>query len=995
MPISSLINKPLLAQTLIGRTNHKETLAQLVEAAAHGQGHSVLLSGEAGIGKSRLVAETKTLAQQQGFTVVQGNCYEPDSTFPYAPWLDLLQNFCTGQADDALVEAFGPPLVELARLRPQLQPLLPPQETVRPLADPESDKRKLFTALLAFLVHLSASAPLLIIIEDGHWGDDTSLEFIPLLARQINHHPILLLLTFRPDELTPGLRHCLAELDRGRVSIELVLTRFDPGETQAMIATIFAQEKPVQTEFVAAIHQLTDGNPFFIEETLKVLVTSGGIFPAFGGWTRKPIDELQIPRSVEDTVQRRTQRLSEPARTLLNLAAVAGRRFDFNLLHALTGYTETELALLLKELMAAQLVSEETSDRFAFRHALTRQAVYNQLLRRERRTQHDTIAQTLAQMAGAGEDVPLTDLAYHFFAAERWDKAITYARLAGEQAQKLFAPHAAAEQFTRALTAYQKARQEPPPDLYHARAQAYDRLGEFDQARTDYEQAQLIARRHQDHQSEWQALLELGFLWTGQDYHQAGRHLESALRLARQMEQPALLGQTLNRVGNWHLMTEHHTLSIPYHQEALAIFRTLADKRGMATSLDLLGITHFMHGDMVSGAGYYEEAIALWRELGERQWLVSTLSSYATRGGSCLFASTVAPVVPLAQCKQEAEEAIRLAQEIGWPNGEGSALLWYGILLAPRGAFQEALSVRQAALARAEDIKHNLWIETAHALLGVTYAELGQLPLALTHLQEALHRGRDAGSIYVAQSMAGLLARVQIALGQLDTAQTTLDALSDAQTPCLNQAQHHIWRARAELALARQTPSLALPIADRLIASLPGAGQPVVPVLWLLRGEVLLAMERTKEAERVLAAAADAAAQQEHLPILWRTYAALARLYHSRQQLKARDQVISQAQQVVATLTQPLTDATLADSLRQMVHNHLPQSTKRRTATSGGLTRREHEVATLLAQGQSNALIAITLVLSERTIEKHVENIMNKLGFDSRVQIAAWIVSQQ
>jgi len=164
--------------------------------------------------------------------------------------------------------------------------------------------------------------------------------------------------------------------------------------------------------------------------------------------------------------------------------------------------------------------------------------------------------------------------------------------------------------------------------------------------------------------------------------------------------------------------------------------------------------------------------------------------------------------------------------------------------------------------------------------------------------------------------------------------------------------------------------------------------------LWLLRGEVLLAMERTKEAERVLAAAADAAAQQEHLPILWRTYSALARLYHSRQQLKARDQVISQAQQVVAILTQPLTDAALADSLRQMVRNHLPQSTKRRT-TSGGLTRREHEVATLLAQGQSNALIAATLILSERTIEKHVENIMNKLGFDSRVQIAAWIVSQQ
>lgn len=988
-------HKPLLAARLIGRTIPLATLQETIQAVSRRRGVCLLLAGEAGIGKSRLTTEAKTLAQQDGFVIVQGNCYEPDHTLPYAPWLDLLRDFCAGRNDADLIYAFGDTLPELARLRPQLQsliasPTLPPAHT-----DPEQEKRHLFTALFTFLTRLTETAPLLIVIEDLHWCDDTSLEFLYRLARRGRDLPLLLLLTYRNDELTPPLRHWLAELDRGRYATELSLTRLSLSDTQAMIAAIFEQEHPIQTEFVTTIHHLTDGNPFFIEETLKALVTDGDIFQAYGRWTRKPIAELHIPRSVEDAVQRRTRQLNPPAQALLQLAAVAGRRFDFNLLHALTEHSEAELLTLMKMLIGAQLVVEETADRFAFRHALTRQAVYHQLLRRERRALHQTIAQTLERLAADGLDVPLGDFAYHFFEAENWEKAQDYARQAGTEAQKLFAPRAAGEQFTRAITACEQARQTPAAALYQARAQAYDRLGHFEQARADYEQAHRLARQQNEPEMAWQALLNLGFLWVGQEYHQAGIHLEQALQLARQMNQPTTLGQTLNRVGNWHLMTERDDLSIPYHQEALTLFQEAEDRWGMAHSLDLLGISHFMHGDMVTGAHYYQQAIPLWQELGERQWLVSSLATYATRGGNSLFPFAVTPAVSLTQCVTEVQEAIHLAQTIGWLNGEAAATTWYAILLAPRGEFQAALAVGQTALALAEQLEHNLWLDTVHCLLGIVYRELGEFALAEQYLHRALQGARAARSITVIHTMAGNLARTYIATGKLEEAEALLAEVITPDIPLRMQGHQLMKWAQAELMLARQTPSLALPIVEQLLAAAPSANHPVVPALWLLWGEVLLAMEWYKEAEKVLAAASAAAANLEHLPVLWRTQVALARLYQARKQLKAMEQVTTQARQVINTLADKLTQPDLRQSFLQIANQQLPVAAARRAASFGGLTRREREVATLVSQGLSNAVIAETLTLSERTIEKHVENIMNKLGFDSRVQIAAWVVSQQ
>lgn len=392
--MTALFQKSMVCPVLIDRANDLATFQALIDQAKGGCGQVVLLSGEAGIGKTRLVAEVKIEALAHDFQQVQGSCFPSDDAIPYAPLLDLLRSFLTSHSS-AL------PASEVRQVAQAFLPLLPdvgnllsdiPSASPVPSFDPEQEKRRRFETLAHFLTGQTIAHPVLLVVEDLHWSDETSLEFLHFLARRCPAHRLLLLLTYRSDEVRPGLRHFLAQLDRERLAQEVSLARLRREGVEAMLRAIFALPHTTRLELLDPIYTLTDGNPFFVEEILTSLIASGEIFYANGRWERKPLSELHIPRSVQDAVQQRTDQLSEPTRQVLTLAAVTGRRFDFALLQELTQLDEQHLLSLIKEMIAAQVVVEESAEQFAFRHALTRQAIYADLLVRERKALHRRIA---------------------------------------------------------------------------------------------------------------------------------------------------------------------------------------------------------------------------------------------------------------------------------------------------------------------------------------------------------------------------------------------------------------------------------------------------------------------------------------------------------------------------------------------------------------------------------------------------------------------------
>ena len=250
---------------------------------------------------------------------------------------------------------------------------------------------------------------------------------------------------------------------------------------------------------------------------------------------------------------------------MLRLAAIAGRRFDFALLQQLTQQDEQQLLTLMKELIAAQLVVEESEERFAFRHALTREAIYAELLARERKALHGTIAETIERLYASAYDAHLAELAYHFYEAGKWEKAWSMRSVLGKRHKV-------------------STRCGPPSNSLHGRwmppitwgdhprrgstapaDKRTKRLGDFEHARGDYEQALDAARTAQDGVAEWQSLIDLGALWAERDYTQTSVFFQRAYEHAREMGQPPMLARSLNRVGNWHLNVEepHEALAMP------------------------------------------------------------------------------------------------------------------------------------------------------------------------------------------------------------------------------------------------------------------------------------------------------------------------------------------------------------------------------------------------------------------------------------------------
>jgi DNA-binding CsgD family transcriptional regulator len=499
---------------------------------------------------------------------------------------------------------------------------------------------------------------------------------------------------------------------------------------------------------------------------------------------------------------------------------------------------------------------------------------------------------------------------------------------------------------------------------------------------------------------EWQALMDLGSLWAERDYTQTGAYCQQALELARHMDDPITLAHTLNRLGNWHVNIEQTREALRYHQESLTLFQQAHDLQGIAATHDMLGMTHALGGDLLQATANYQQAVALFRELDDRQGLTSSLSTLMLLGGIYETHTMVPAPISFAECLLAGSQALTLAGEIGRPSAEAYTLLSLGQTLGPRGEYAQAFEVAQAGLTRSEQIEHHEWMTYGYWELGVLYLDLLALPQALQQLEQALALAQEVGSWNWIRIISGFLAPTYLQRQELLRAESILDAALAPDAPSQTIGQRLVWAARADLALAHGDPDLALDITDRLIASAANvSGEQVIPHLWKLRGEALGALHRAAEAETTLRAAQESAHAQGLRPLLWRICVALGKLYQTQTHQEEAEQAFSTARTLIEELAANVPDEHLREHFLSQATALLPQ--KRPPPPShaarhayGGLTAREREVARLVAQGQTNRAMAEQLVLSERTVEGHVTNILTKLGCTTRTQIAMWAVEK-
>ena len=780
-----------------------------------------------------------------------------------------------------------------------------------------------------------------------------------------------------------------------------------------MLGAIFGPRSNLGADFVELIHGLTEGNPFFVEETLKALMVAGDLVPRDGGWRAQSLERVRVPRTAIEAVRRRIATLTVPARSVASIAAVTGRRFDFELLRTLTDVDEDELLALVKELIAAQLVVEETGERFAFRHALTREAIYADLLVRERVALHRAVAVGARAYARrcAGRAWSRRSR------TTRRRRAIGHARRSMRRARHVTRWRSPPRARRWASSIVRSRRRRKPAitvsvELLLARGWANETLAEFDRAREDFTSALERARVAGDQRSAWEALHALGMLWAARDYSRAGDYRRDALTVARTIGDDVLVARSLNRVGNWHVNLDEPRAGLPHHEEALALFERLGDQRGVTETVDLLAVAHQIArrsargGDVlraldraVHGGGRSARARqraraaravrrlritspgrrrSRRRERRTRSPRHSRSDSRARSGGapasrSCASSSAMhsrGAASTIARCRWRAKRSIwrsRSAISSGPPPRGGCSAARCSTCCAPELAREQL----EAAHEIARTLGSRVWIRWTAG------------PLAMARMR--------TGDVAGAEEL-------------LDTASCAADgtAGAPADAPTLTLGERQLWLARAELAVATQRPERALEIADARLAVERAANANSVlgvPRLTLVRANALLALERFDEATSTLDTAREEATRQGARPLLWRIEAADGQVHRARRERLEARQAFDRASAIADELALKIEDEELRAEFLKGVASFIPSAPSPSAAQiakaeADGLTRRERDVARLVALGKANKVIAHDLGIGERTVEGYVTSALAKLGFDSRARLAAWAVTK-
>jgi DNA-binding winged helix-turn-helix (wHTH) protein/tetratricopeptide (TPR) repeat protein len=487
---------PAAAQPTPVFVGRERTLARLevtLESALAGRGGLVLLAGEPGIGKTRTAEEIARRARQRGATVQVGRCFEGEGAPAFWPWVQVLRGLVASAEVSSLRAALGRDAAELSQLAPELRASLPEVPAAAAL-EGEQARFRLFDALCGFLTRRAQQGPLLLMLDDLHWADEASLLALEFLAPDLPAAALLVVATYRDVEVRRDhpLSKLLGALARVPACERIALRGLAPAEVSVLVEAVAGRAPP--PTLARTVHEMTEGNPFFIFELARLLGEAG----AEGA----PPSALALPQSVRDAIGRRLDALSPECNETLRMAAVLGRACDLALLSRVADQPPEALLEHVGEALGAGILIEDRERRgqYAFGHALVRQTLYDELPAPRRVRLHRRAAEALEASFGASEEPPLSEIAHHYFEATPGgsaEPAIAAAVRAAEHAHRLLAYEESArlyEQALEALAIAAPADAERRFELLAAAGAEHRAAGAREAARTRFRSAAGVAR---------------------------------------------------------------------------------------------------------------------------------------------------------------------------------------------------------------------------------------------------------------------------------------------------------------------------------------------------------------------------------------------------------------------------------------------------------------------------------------------------------------------
>jgi DNA-binding SARP family transcriptional activator len=707
---------------LIGRDAEVGRLSQALARACRGHGHIVVVAGEAGIGKTRLITALREATTRRGAHTLIGRSYETERLLPFGPWVQAIRE--AGIVETRAVERLSAGwLGELSYLFPELRPRewpLPPEPI---------EALRLFDALTELVKSLASIQPVALVLEDLHWADEMSVRLFSFLGRRLEEHRILLVGSVREEELDASspVSRMLAELAQEQRLVRLTLAPLSQEHTRVLVHRLAegtSADESSLTRLGDRIWTLSEGNPFVIVESVREAldVAQGLSHP----------DLPALPEKVRELILGRFERLSETGKHLLATAAVIGRDFEFRLLQCAAEIGEPEAASAVEALVRARIL-HSVGERFDFTHDRLREVAYGWLLPPRRRILHARVVAALEQICAvtdANETAPpdrlgehIERLAYHALAAELWAKAVVYNRQAGAKAAWRSAHRQAVRYFEAALDALRhlpetRGAREKTLDILFQLRWSLVPLGEYAKLAESLRRARALTEELDDP-------LRLG---------EISQSMTNYLRLVGDCEGALDAGRRARALG---ATLGNHTLGIRATYQTALVYRQLGDHdRAIAEFQAVV--------DALSGALLYER-------FGEP----SVLSVHARTW----LATVLAEVGRFTEARAHGEKAVEIAELAGNAYSRANSHLGLGVVHAMRGDAAQAIPLLQRSVALCREGTYRLQLPPAASALGAALTLAKRVDEAVPLLEQAVKAAVEMG-------LFGGLSRYLVRLGR-------------------------------------------------------------------------------------------------------------------------------------------------------------------------------------------------------------------------------------
>jgi class 3 adenylate cyclase/tetratricopeptide (TPR) repeat protein len=867
---------------LIGRGRELAMLHDYFEQAKTCRGQVVFVSGEAGIGKSRLLLEFRRSIGDE-VPWLEGRCISYGRNIPYLPISDLIKaRYGVEEGDDEahIIERVDEGTADwdeaACRTVPYLKYLLnvdPGDPAVREM-DAIARRAGIFDALRASAAQNTRDAPAVLVVEDLHWVDESSQDALGAVVDVIATVPILMILTHRPGYSQPlG--------DRAHFS-RIALGHLPPEESTAMAGGVL-KTGSLPSQLEELITAKSEGNPFYIEELTKSLLESGVLHKTNGSYVlERPVEQVNVPDTIQEVILSRIDRLEHEGKEAIQLASVIGREFTVRLLQRISD-VQAELDHVLGELKSLELIYATAylpEISYMFKHALTHDVAYSTLLLQRRKHLHHVVASAIAELYADRLAEYHETLAHHYYEAEEWEKALDYLMKSAQKAADAYANHDGLGYYDRALEAAQRLGNVPLEtfaDIHSGKAHLFLTISEWNDAVSSFGELVELARNARDRKIEGMALGGLSFV------QMLAHDFESAEATAKQ---------------------------------ALAVADELDDEAVRAGGLMTITFLEGVRGSIASSMKYGHQTAELSRRTGQPMYECFCDELFILgHSWRSLFEAA----------HRYAEEGVERAERYGVAEPLAFNKWAQAVAFASNGRYTEAIAGLRDSIAFCERIGDKAVRSRAWNTLGWVHGELHDFEKGIEFNQRGLELAFELGDQEITSNAQINVADFVLATGERERATKELEALY-AALPDMHEwmkwrYSQHLMHSLGEAVLAAGDANRALALADECLSlAEPTESRKNIVKGRRLRGQALIAKGKLEAAAEELSKALEVAKGAGNPPQLWKTWAALGELRRRQSDEKAADDAYAEAVLVIQEVADSLTDEELREKFLASQH---------------------------------------------------------------------------